>query len=642
MKALLETVLKRTLGVSGAAVALLSIALSAQQRDAPAPSNAPVGTGEISGVVVSAGGDPQPLRRAVVTLAGGVPTARSVLTDDAGRFTFTRLPAGTYSVTARKAAYLAAPYGAKRPGRTGMSIALAAGQRTPITISMFRGAAITGMLRDAAGLPVGGVDVRVMDARTLLTTNDPSTAEMGSTDDRGVFRIYGLPPGDYFVAALPAIGGSGEIAAPSTASIDAALATLASRRGAGPGSAATAAPPMRPHRPVGFAPIYYPGTSSHTEAVRVHVDAGEERSGVDFELRSVPMAAIEGAVRGDVPSMAGVQVTIIPSGPRVATGMSSNSLSGRAIDAQGTFRYTNLPPGTYRLVARARRGDVETSSVPTVVNGVVMGRGGASGGGGGEAARPSTGDYLYGVADVELRGEDVTGVNLVLQLGGTISGRIVFNGSSATPRPPDLTKMRTLLSLDGGTGMVSSGGLIMGTGLLSSPISSVKADGTFEIRGIGPGRFTLTTAFGSPAESQGWKLRSAVAANRDLLDELIELGPGVDIPNVVLAFSDARTEISGTLQTGAGELTTEYYIVALPADRALWRPKARRILSVRPATDGRFVFVDPPAGEYVIAALSDLDPIDLMDVSFLEQIAPAGVKVTVAEGEKKVQDLRIR
>jgi hypothetical protein len=249
---------------------------------------------------------------------------------------------------------------------------------------------------------------------------------------------------------------------------------------------------------------------------------------------------------------------------------------------------------------------------------------------------------LYGIADVELRGEDVTGVNLVLQPGGTISGRIVFSGTGATPRPDDLTKIRASLSLEGATGMVSSGGLMMGSSLISRSISNVRADGTFEIRGIGPGRFSLTVGLGSPAEASAWKLRSATAAGRNLLDDVLELGPGMDFRDVVVSFSDARTEISGTLQTGAGELTTEYYIVALPADRALWRPKSRRILFVRPATDGRFVFVDPPAGEYVIAALSDLDPIDLMDPSFLENIAPAGVKVAVADGEKKVQDLRIR
>jgi hypothetical protein len=74
----------------------------------------------------------------------------------------------------------------------------------------------------------------------------------------------------------------------------------------------------------------------------------------------------------------------------------------------------------------------------------------------------------------------------------------------------------------------------------------------------------------------------------------------------------------------------------------LWQPRSRRILFARPATDGRFVFVDPPAGEYLIAALGDLDPLDLQDVAFLEQIAPSAVKIAVKEGERKVQDLRIR
>jgi hypothetical protein len=97
---------------------LLPVAIVAQQRDTQAPAAA--ATGEISGTVVSAENNAEPLRRAVVTVTGGGLNPRSVLTDDAGRFNFTRLPGGTYSVTARKAAYLAAPFGAKRPGRTGM------------------------------------------------------------------------------------------------------------------------------------------------------------------------------------------------------------------------------------------------------------------------------------------------------------------------------------------------------------------------------------------------------------------------------------------------------------------------------------------------------------------------------------------
>src|SRR5262245_46210560 len=99
------------------------VALAAQQRDAPAAPPVPTGTGRISGVVRSADDARTPIRRAVVTVTGAVP-ARSVVSDDAGRFTFERLPAGSFTITARKAAYLAAPYGARRPGRTGVPVAL--------------------------------------------------------------------------------------------------------------------------------------------------------------------------------------------------------------------------------------------------------------------------------------------------------------------------------------------------------------------------------------------------------------------------------------------------------------------------------------------------------------------------------------
>jgi hypothetical protein len=632
----------RAVRVAGVAAltALLPLALLAEQRDTSKP--APAGSGEISGRVTTAEANPQPLRRAVVTLTGDVPNPRSVLTDDDGRFAFSRLPAGTFSVTAKKAAYLAAPYGARRPGRTGVPIALADGQRLSIAMAMFRGSAISGVLRDAAGAPVRGVNIRAIDARTLLTAPDASPAELASTDDRGAFRLYGLLPGEYFVAALPLLGGSGEIIAPSAASIDAALAMLGSRRPAvaGQPGAPAASSPAQP-RAIGFGPVYYPGTPNHSEAVRVRVEPGDERASVDFELRPVQMAAIDGVVR-DVASFSGVQVSIIPSGPRISTVMSSNSLSGRPIDAEGRFRYSNLPPGSYRIVARGRRGDVTpSSSMPTIVGGVRVVGGGGSGAGA-PAGASSTGDYLYGVVDVELRGDDVADLSIHLQPGGTMSGRFAFAGSGSTPVPADLSKMRVSLSLEGATGGVSSGGLMMGTSLLTSPITTIKPDGTFEIRGIGPGRYTVNATFPSTAEAGAWKLRSVLASGRNVLDDVLDLGTGTSLSDVTIRFSDELTQLSGTLQGATGQLITEYYIVAIPADKSMWRPRGRRILSMRPATDGRFVFSNILAGEYVIAALTDLDPIDLWDPAFLTQIAAAGAPVTVADGEKKVHDLRIK
>lgn len=81
-------------------------------------------------------------------------------------------------------------------------------------------------------------------------------------------------------------------------------------------------------------------------------------------------------------------------------------------------------------------------------------------------------------------------------------------------------------------------------------------------------------------------------------------------------------------------------MVAFPADRRLW-PSVRRIQSVRPGVDGAFAIRGLPAGEYMLAALADVDLVDLKDTAFLEQIVPAAIRVTLADGEKKVQDLTI-
>ena len=48
-----------------------------------------------------------------------------------------------------------------------------------------------------------------------------------------------------------------------------------------------------------------------------------------------------------------------------------------------------------------------------------------------------------------------------------------------------------------------------------------------------------------------------------------------------------------------------------------------------------------PPGEYFLAALTDPDPVQLKDPSFLEQLAASAIRVTLAEGEKKVQDVKL-
>ena len=110
-------------------------------RSAPAS-----GTAVISGRVVSADAEPKPVRRARVMLnSSDREVGRTAITDDAGMFSFTALPAARYSLSAMKAGFVTVSYGEKRPGRPGTAIPLNDAQRVAgLILRMHRGAVITG------------------------------------------------------------------------------------------------------------------------------------------------------------------------------------------------------------------------------------------------------------------------------------------------------------------------------------------------------------------------------------------------------------------------------------------------------------------------------------------------------------------
>ena len=67
-----------------------------------------------------------------------------------------------------------------------------------------------------------------------------------------------------------------------------------------------------------------------------------------------------------------------------------------------------------------------------------------------------------------------------------------------------------------------------------------------------------------------------------------------------------------------------------------------RILTARPATDGTFSFRDLPAGDYKLVAVEDAEPDSWYDPNVLKQMMAGSMSVKITEGERKVQDIRIR
>ncbi len=337
-----------------------SVAAQTSARDAAKPPA--VGTASITGTIVSDDADARPLRRVRVgVMTSDRQVSRTVVTDDEGRFNFVALPAGRYMLTANKQGYVTAAYGARRPNRPGTALVLADDQRiTGLTLRMTRGSAISGVLVDHNGEPFSGANVSAM-RNQFVGTGQRSLLPVASavSDDRGHYRLWGLAAGDYVISANAGFAAQtrdNDIARLTDADIKRALSEVASgsARPGGP-SDASADPEVRP-RTVGYAAVFYPGTSVATKAIPIKLGAAEERTGVDFPMALVHTAKIEGLVvvpEGVDPQT--VLVQLIGSTPQGFT----FDMFRRSVPAKdGVFGFAGVPPGPYAILAQSQQPPV--------------------------------------------------------------------------------------------------------------------------------------------------------------------------------------------------------------------------------------------------------------------------------------------
>lgn len=609
-------------GLLGLVLALWSVPADAAQAQPPrdAESRPTLGTASISGVVVTDETPPQPVRRAVVTLTGAdLRPSRGAITDDEGRFTIGNLPAGRFVLTAMRPSFITSAYGSKRPGRPGTPVLLTAGQTQNVVVRLWRSAVIAGVLRDDIGEPVAGVPVTAV--RVNGSGGGPGvtlTNNGGETNDRGEYRIFGLEPGTYLVSARPSsAGGTSPMIALATAEVDAALESLRALRP--PGATANRQPePTGTVRPFDYAPIYYPGVPARAEASPITLVAGQEATGMDFALQRVMTLIVEGQItRPDGQPAAGAEVQLTPVGSSDFAA-EQESILNATINPDGTFRFRQVTPGNYTLFARA------PSQTPA-----------ASPRTGGIVTPGPQGPQLWATTPLSVGG-DISGIALTLRPALTMTGRVRFD--SETIKPPDsLTRLRVMLFPPE---IQRTRSAVPIRTIAFVPPGTVRADGTFELTNVVPGRYVLNIA-GPPLEGTGWWARSAMLGGRDLLDGAIEITSDTNLAGVEVTFTDRRSELSGTLQTAAGEAASDVFVIAYAADRRFWGPNSRRVQAVRPGVDGKYAIKDLPPGEYLLAAVTDVDQDEWQDRAFLERLQPASVKLTITEGEKKTLDLRV-
>lgn len=312
---------------------------------------------------------------------------KHALTDSTGHFTVMDVPPGRYTVAAQHDGFFGKPVAGSddlRPFESAPA-AVAAGQTTPdISIALLAGATIGGRVFDPNGAPAINVDVM---AYSVIYQNGLPVLNrevVNQTDDRGVYRLFFLPPGEYFVAAsLPQLA-NGVNAANASTSADVVVKT------------------------------YFPNLVSPLMSTPVPVKLGDETAGVDIRMQSVHTAKISGTVinnLGEPPqrpdgtkgTFPNANVLILQHDNAIPDSTGARVIASIPMtQPTAPFTANGILPGIYDLYGRINdpRGS--------------QGQGGAA--------------NAWGHATIEVRDKDIDSIALVVHPSVDVKGVMTMNG----------------------------------------------------------------------------------------------------------------------------------------------------------------------------------------------------------------------
>ncbi len=649
------------IGASTAMCALTAAASSAAQLPGlsqPAPRSGLVvgqvldaGTGSpIGGALVDISLPPPPLVRAEPFSfrpppPPPVPFPR-IMTGADGRFAFRRLSKGNFTITVVKPGYLEGAYGRRRPGGASQTLVLAEGQKVGgVRIYLFRHAAISGMVLDEAGEPAIGIQIRallrtmVSGRRRLVYAGPP-----GWTDDRGVYRIHGLVPGDYLVAAVATqvsvaastardaresgvptasiaeIGAATASGGPTSIEVGDAVLTL--------GRSAIGPAPTRDGRLFVYPTTFHPDTPNPLRATAFAVGSGEERTGIDLHLTPVATRRVSGVLVSADGQIGGIPVRMVaedaedtPLELEVATTVTSRT---------GAFVFPAVPVGFYSI--RVVKG-LPLAGGPTGTTTIIhTGSGSTLSSADSPAVRTPLdlfqGQARWATVPVAVGRDDIANLSITLQAGLRVTGRIEFEGVSPKPTGMRLTQIPVVVEPVGNTSRVPSG-----TGRFDTA-------GQFNSFGLPGGRYLVRVGAMPP----GWFLKSVTSNGRDVTEMPLDL-ESTDVAGVVFTLTDRPTEIAGTVRTAERNSDAGATVIVFPSDAQTWSSSwlnPRQFRSARVEPSGAFKISPLPAGDYYVAAVPDEASRDWQEPAFLDALSRVASRVRLDEGDKKTQDLRVR
>ncbi len=349
---------------------LLVSSLAAQQVPVASVEKA-----TIEGMVVSAGTG-EPLRKAVITLRQieGREASYATSTDPSGHFILKDIGPGQYRLWVQHTGYLRQEYGQRAANGPGTILTFQPGRYLrDILLRLIPSGAITGRVYDEAGEPIDGGRIKALRRSYERNQRQFVQAATAVTNDRGEYRLYGLPPGQYYVSASY-------------------TPTLAREVG----GATAAQPAAESILEEGYAPTYYPATNDPGRAAPIALGPGEELRGLDFTLLPKRTVRVRGRVFSAASGRPGRGATLWLYARESGARGSVFRMQTVVEDSQGAFEFRGVTPGSYVLGANwLEEGEVYR-------------------------ARQT----------LDAGDADVDGINLVLTAGIELKGRVRIEGNA--------------------------------------------------------------------------------------------------------------------------------------------------------------------------------------------------------------------
>jgi protocatechuate 3,4-dioxygenase beta subunit len=522
----------------------------------------------IKGRVVGDDGQPManvpviatPIGRGAARRLGPAGQGAQTSTDDDGAFEFESLAPASYVISASAPGYITPPPPIEDENGPGV---YRAGDVANITLA--RGGVVTGKVVNASGNPLTGVTVNAIRVGGLDGEADNQLVFQGfgpawRTDDRGVYRIYGLVPGSYIIQA----GQAGQAGGP---------------RGATPNL-------LSPYSE--DAPTYYP-SSARDVATPVPVRAGEEVAGIDVSYRGERGRVVSGRIvakTGDGGlGPAQIALSVAGSDAVVATAMQMDAgrrNAGRMnSDASRGFAFYGVRDGEYEIVAHRAGFGAESDAV--------------------SAPRR-----------VSVRGADVGGVELTLAPLASLSGRIVVEKKADVCQKLRASSVEEIL-LTAERDEVRTHEATLLSQLTATRPAAPNAAGEFTLRNLQAGRHRVIAQL----PDENWYLhaismeskppapsarRTATRVSVNVARDGVTLKPGEKLTGMTVAIAEGAAAMKGHVVVDQdGKLPGKVRAYLIPAEKeAVDNPL--RYAQANAGGDGGFNFKNLAPGRYYLFA----------------------------------------